>query len=182
MPVLLVWTNSNDLVLFYRFVSICITFYSLSIYLLSAISSQLFVNAHLREKKLFTSCTNYVENKTTSTVFPFSCLKISCLKLMTICDVEIVHTVLAVVFTVTSTWCSSCCEPLTGLYPMFPSPWSWRWRGSATWLSKLWLKTRRPCWWVEPERPPLPLQAPPAQVSKNMGRTHTRSCSTHFSI
>lgn len=105
-----------------------------------------------------------------------------CLKLMTISDVEIVRTVLTVVLTVSSTWCSSCCEPLTGLYPMFPSHWSWRWRGSATWLSKLWLKTRRPCWWVEPERPPLPLQAPPAQVSKNMGRTHTRSCSTHFSI
>lgn len=54
---------------------------------------------------------------------------------------------------------------------MCPSPWSWRWRGSATWQSKHWLKTRRPYWWVEASGPPPALQAPPAQVSRNMGHT-----------
>lgn len=72
--------------------------------------------------------------------------------------------------------CSSYCEPLTGLYRMSPSPWSWRWRGSTTLQSKHWLKTRRPCWWVEANGPPLALQAPPAHVRRNMGHTHTSWC------
>lgn len=79
-----------------------------------------------------------------------------------------------------SMWCSSCCEPSTGSYLTSLNRWSWRSRGSATWPSRLWLKTRRLCWWVEAEGPPLPPQAPPAQVSGTWDvHTHTQ-CHTHF--
>lgn len=47
-----------------------------------------------------------------------------------------------------SMWCSSSCVPLTGWFPTSRSPWSWRSSGSVTWLNRLWLITRRPCWWV----------------------------------
>lgn len=75
-----------------------------------------------------------------------------------------------------STWFSLCFEPSTGSYQTSPSHWSWRSRGSVTWPSKRWLKTRRPCWWVEAEGPqlPLPPRAPPAQVSRTWD-THTHS-------
>lgn len=61
---------------------------------------------------------------------------------------------------------SSFCEPSTGLYLMSQSLWNWRSRGNATWPSRLWLKTRRPCWWVEAEGQSVPLQTPPVQVSR----------------
>lgn len=64
-----------------------------------------------------------------------------------------------------SMWCFLCFEPSTGSYLMSQNPWRWKSRGSATWLSRLWLKTRMLCWWVEAKGPTLPLQALPAQVS-----------------
>lgn len=77
-----------------------------------------------------------------------------------------------------SMWCSSCCELSTGSCRMSQNPWSWRSRGSATWPSRLWLKTKKLCWWVEAEGPPLPLQASPAQVSRTWD-THTHDAVQH---